>query len=97
MREVGWICAVLCVVMVVMLCGCHGSSPAACGGNGNGGGDVGNGDDGGDAGDALPLGEMRQLQDGDTWTYQVTGTWIPAGGTATPITPADAVVRFQAP
>jgi hypothetical protein len=48
-------------------------------------------------GNAIALGQMRQLQDGDSWTYQVTGTFVPNGGAASPLTPADAVVTYTLP
>ena len=59
--------------------------------------DDGNNDDPPINGDAVALGDMRQLQDGDTWTYQVTGTFVPAGGGASALTPADAVVTYTVP
>jgi len=89
---------VLCFVAVVSL-GCDGDGILEPPDNGadNGGDDGGDNGDPGDGGDAIGLGEMRQLQDGDTWTYQVTGTFVPAGGGASALAPADAVVTYAAP
>lgn len=65
----------LSVIVVALLAGC--SSPTYIAGQQGGGG---NG--------AIPLGTVRQLKPGDTWTYAVSGTGVAAGGGVVNLNPA---------
>ena len=91
LRRLGLILGVVALLLVVALslgCNGHGILKPPDGGAANGGGNPGNG--------TVPLGTMRQLQDGDTWTYNVTGTFVADAGGSTPLTPAEGVLTYAA-
>lgn len=81
----GWAVAALLSLAVLTIVGCNG--PTYIGGGGNGGGG-GNAD--------VQLGTMRQYTGGEAWNYNLTGTFVLAGGGTTAITPAQAQLTYSA-
>lgn len=51
-------------------------------------------DNGGGGEASVPLGTAREYTAGDTWDYQLTGTFVASGGGTTPVTPTTATLGF---